>query len=135
MGRSGGTIDTSIMQVDDIVSKIHPNYVVVEIGTNGGNTASKLTSLVNKIKNAGATPILCHIPMMTSTSNTQSINAMIDEQNTLVVHFDNATAIDKVPSNGQNTALFQSDHLHPNVNGADAMYNQFIAEMGWIKVS
>lgn len=132
MGRGGGTIDHVIDALQDIAYTMRPKYVFVTIGTNGGNTPSKLNQVLELIKGMGATPIVNCISML--QTSVSSINNQILDLPCLHIRFDIATAIGNNPPSGQNTSLFNSDLVHPNEQGHEAMFNAFLAAAGWIKV-
>jgi lysophospholipase L1-like esterase len=127
-GRSGGNIDNVLDIVASETTVLKPEYVMVTIGTNGGNTLQKLTTLINNIVAAGAKPIINHIPVR-SNGDQVSVNAMIDEaiaQNTNVVRcvrMDVATSKNYNISDGYDAAI-SYDGIHPNDIGHNRMYLQ-----------
>ena len=127
-GRSGGNIDNVLDIVASETTVLKPEYVMVTIGTNGGNTLQKLTTLINNIVAAGSKPIINHIAVM-SNGNNVAVNAMIDEaiaQNTNVVRcvrMDVATSKNYNVSDGYDAAI-SYDGVHPNDIGHNRMYLQ-----------
>ena len=134
LGRGGATVQMCLQIIKDITSKICPVYTVITAGTNGGYTQENYQAIIDAVKKSGSVPILNHVTMMSSASDTAAINTVIDGMNQLGALFDNATAIGNNPASGQNTSMFVSDHLHPNEAGHLAMANRFLADMGWISL-
>ena len=96
---------------------------MVTIGTNGGNTHDKLVELVKLIRSYGAIPVLNRIPIK-SDGSSQAVNETIasvcEEMEVASCRFDLATAYEG-DTDRQDAAMFQSDLLHPNVEGNYAM--------------
>lgn len=130
-GRGGGNIDNAQKCVDGILAAIKPKYVFVTIGTNGGNTETKLNNLISTIKAFGATPVINCITM--KTTSVESVNEQILATNAEHCRFDYATAVNNDPSQGQNASLFNSDNLHPNAAGHMAMYKEWLTNFSNIK--
>lgn len=131
MGRSGATLPVhSQKQIDELLPIVKPKYVVVTIGTNGGNTASNLAKMVESIKALNAVPIVNHI--YRKTTDVTSVNNDIAALNTLGARFDYATSIDNDLTKAQDTSLFISDKLHLNVTGNKRVFERFIADCGFI---
>jgi lysophospholipase L1-like esterase len=130
-GFSGGKVSKCQEIVDTILPYIHPKYVVVTVGTNGGNTLTNLTTLRDSIKTMGAVPIFNHIPM--HNSNTSSINAVIDQLDCDGAKFDVATAINNNPTDGKNTSMYNTDGVHPNALGHAAMATRFLNDLSYLK--
>lgn len=129
MGRSGGNMTTVNMQLDTICSKIKPKFIVVEIGTNGGNTQSNIQNMIDNIYKIGATPIICAIPM--KSSGTNDVNSVLRQFQETIVGFDYATSTGSTTLT-QDTTKFLSDMIHPNSSGTTAMADRFIADAGSI---
>ena len=125
MGRAGGQVNCLDRQVDEILPYIKPEYVVITVGTNSGNTINNLTTLMYKIRKLGASPILNYICTMSNSSSSQNVNNVISELGEHGTRFDLATAIDNDVTNGQNSTLFQNDKLHPNAAGHTACFERF----------
>ncbi len=133
MGRSGGTIDYIIRQLDDIVSVMKPQIVVVTIGTNGGNTIAKLKTVIQKIKNMGAVPVINTIYLSTRSDRgpdyTTPINNDILSLNQFGARFDIATALNHVVADGANPDCLSSDQLHLSVYGNEQCFQRFITDV------
>lgn len=118
-GRGGGGIMGVIEKIDSEVSLLKPKYVMVTVGTNDYGTVNRLQSLVTKIKEKGAIPIINCIPCApwSSSDKLQStINNAILKLNEKCVRFDIATSKDCLLQE-PDEALFCDDKIHPNKNG------------------
>lgn len=127
-GRCGGKIDQVIEKIDSEAKLLHPKYVMVTIGTNGGNTDENLRELMDKILSIGAIPVLNHVPM-TGTGTHVSINSLIDSvlsdyPTAKCIKFDVATSI----NNAIRSELYNSDNVHPNKYGHLLMFNQVLSD-------
>ena len=136
MGRSGATLPAHTMkQIDELLPIVKPKYVVVTIGTNGGNTLELLKTMVDKIKALNATPIVNHIYRKTisvvDVNNT--IEELISNYGILSSRFDYATSVDNDLSKAQDLTLFlSSDKLHLNIEGNKRVFDRFISDCGFI---
>ena len=134
MGRSGGQATCLNRQAEEILPYIKPEYVVVTIGTNSGNTVNNLTTLMEKIRKIGASPILNYICTMSNSTSSQNVNNVIASLGEHGARFDIATAKNNDISQGQDTtALFQPDKLHPNVAGHTACFERFKLDCEFVK--
>ena len=131
-GRGGGYIQHVIKCAKDILPAIKPKYVIVTIGTNNTPTAAQFNTLVELIKAVGAVPIVNCIPM-NNRGNTETVSNRAMALGFDSCRFDIATAVNNDISQGQNTSLFFEDRVHPNAAGGVALYNRFIADVGFIK--
>ncbi len=134
-GRSSTKITELNTRIRLELPYVKAKYVMITIGTNGGNTVDNLTNLVNYIKNQGAIPILNHIPC--NESNTQvSNNAIIDtvRANTGVngCDFDLCTSIDGDGAVVDKNKMWNESNTtwhHPNVAGSLAMFAQTLIDV------
>ena len=134
---SGGNIDNVLARIDDELSHLKVKFVMVMIGTNGGNTIDKLNKLLNKIVSYGAVPILNHIPCdwyneyigSTEPPLYLARNEMIDQVIAAYPYkvdcckMDLATSIGHILSGGCNKAIYD-DTVHPKTAGHQMMFNQ-----------
>lgn len=136
MGRSGATLPAHTMyQIDELLPVIKPKYVVVTIGTNGGNTAALLEQMVEKIQKLEAIPIINHIYRKTAniTSVNDEINSVVEKYGLLTSRFDYATSVNNDLSSAQDLTLFlSSDKLHLNVEGNKRVFERFKSDCGYI---
>lgn len=131
MGRSGGTLPDDVsVQIAQLLPLMKPKYVVVTIGTNGGNTAENLAEMVTNIKNLGAVPIVNRI--YRKSSSVTSVNSLIAALNELSSRFDYATSTDNKLGSSQNTSLYLADKVHLNEDGGQVVFERFIADCGFI---
>lgn len=128
-GMSGTQIGTVIERLTVELPIFKPKYVMVTIGTNGGNTPTNLAQLVALIDANGSIPIINRIAMMSNTANTQALNTQIANLGVLSCRFDLATAVNNDPAQGQNTALYKTDLVHPNYLGHEVMANRLVIDV------
>ena len=130
-GLSGGQISQVISRLTTECKSQIPNYVIVCIGTNGGNSTSNLNEVISLCKKYGSTPILCTTPQLkgnTGISNTnQTIINVAKSNNIPVVRFDIATSLNYDLSKGQDASQFH-DSVHPNAQGGENMYNRLFID-------
>ncbi len=140
-GRGGGTIDLLLDYIRNELPFIKSEYVMVTIGTNGGNTADKLYKLVEYIREQGSIPILNNIPC--NESGTQiEINRMIE----IVRHdlsvggcrFDLATSVNGDGKEVDKSMMYWEDYSdsygwqiyhHPNKKGSLEMYKSTLEDI------
>jgi lysophospholipase L1-like esterase len=137
-GRGGTTINEINSRISNELPFIMPKYCMVTIGTNGGNTASNLTSLVRYIKGLGIIPILNNIPCYyhngdatSHTSVNTTISSVRTAENVNGCRFNIATSINNDGST-TDTSMFWEEHPssggtyyhHPNISGSAAMLLQ-----------
>lgn len=136
-GRAGCDIINVSARLISEAMFFRPKYVMVMIGSNGGNTVTNLNTLIDIIESMGSIPIICHIPKSTSATTFATINSQIDnvinsrDGYILRSYIDAATSIDGDPNNGIDTSLFY-DGLHPNANGCEAMFNRIKSDLAEI---
>lgn len=131
--RHGGNIDDVIDIIYTLVRYAKPIYVIVTIGTNGGNTITKLNQLVELIKSIGSIPIINYIYLTneeTRKDNIQGYNDQIKTLGVLGARFDIATAINNDISLGADNSLFQPDLVHPNETGYEKIFQRFVSDVG-----
>ncbi len=126
-GRSSANIDNLLMSVPSEIPALKPKYVMVTIGTNGGNTVEKLEQLLTIIKNNNSIPILNHIPSPDNTRD--AVNAMIDSViadhvgEIYCVKMDVAVSTNYDVQQGMDPAAF-ADYDHPNNVGHQRMFER-----------
>ena len=138
--RGGKTITQVNERIVNELPYINAEYVMVTIGTNGGNTVENLSQLVEYIISQGAVPVLNHIPC--NESGTQvSVNATIDQVRAKYgihgVDFDLATSVGLDGLSVDTSKMWWEDYSeptgsiyhHPNVNGSRAMFEQIKLDM------
>ncbi len=137
-GRGGCTIHEVRTRIANELPYLKTKYVMVTIGTNGGNTEENLSELVDYILSQGAVPILNNIPA--NESGTQiGVNAVIEKVRQKYrlhgCHFDKATSIDKDGRTVDKNTMYFEDYdwgkiyHHPNKLGAQRMYQQTLIDV------
>lgn len=121
--RGGSAIPAVIEKMSTEVSVLNPRYVMVTIGSNGGNSQVLIAQLIDLIYFYGAKPIINCIPCMsTGQAGTNTGDILTAAGNFPMCRFDIATATNNDITSTQNAALFTSDLLHPNDAGHAAMF-------------
>ena len=138
-GRGGGNISGVLGRIKNELPYIRAKYVVVTIGTNGGNTEDNLSQLVEYIKSQGATPILNHIPC--NESGTQvSVNAIIDAVRAKYkikgADFDLCTSLNGDGKQVNTDTMFWENYSstnniyhHPNEKGGATMFAKLMQDV------
>lgn len=136
-GYSGKTIDGIIPIIKNELPFLDVEYVMLTIGTNGGNTIENLSEIIEYILFMGAKPLLNHIPC--NENYTQGgVNELIDrvrqKYSIVGADFDIATVDEYGGVNktkmfwedyGPDYQLYSHDYWHhPNELGSRAMFNQ-----------
>lgn len=140
-GRGGGTIDDVLEYIKNELPFIDAEYVMVTIGTNGGNTEEKLTELMEYIRSQGCTPILNNIPCNESGTQVRT-NAMIasvrEKMGLDGCLFDLATSENGDGLTVDKSMMFWEDYSgsygwqiwhHPNSKGGEAMFLRTLTDM------
>lgn len=132
-GRGGGTIagffgePTYIGRFITELAVLRPDFAMVTIGTNGGNSYSDYKKIVDVILSYGIVPILNNIPLRdgasyVSTTN-NAINQIRREYGISGARFDLATSVNNDGVTFDNS-LFIADKIHPNNAGHKAMFER-----------
>lgn len=125
--RSGTIIGVTEKALTTELPFILPDYLIVTIGTNPGNTEANLTALVNGVRAFGVEIVLNHIPCHTLGVHVERnaiIKSVCDKLKVPSMRFDIATALNNDPSQGLDPALFAADGVHPNEAGGIKMYER-----------
>lgn len=130
-GRGGTTIQELLNRIKNELPYIRAKYVMVTIGTNGGNTEENLSELVEYIQSQGSIPILNNIPANESGTQVPE-NALIErvrqQYNIKGCKFDIATSIAQDGLAVDTTTMYFEDYSwgkiyhHPNAKGSKLMY-------------
>jgi hypothetical protein len=130
-GRGGGTITDVLERIKNELPYIKAKYVMVTIGTNGGNTEANLGELVEYILDQGSIPILNNIPCNehgTQIEVNQVIERVRQKYGIKGCLFDLATSLDHDGKKVDNTTMWHEDYdfgrfyHHPNVKGSRLMF-------------
>ena len=122
---SGSHINDLITRMQFELPLLKPTFVMVSIGTNGGNTQALFNQAKQVIESNDAMPIV-NVPPM-GASDLDTIRSYVLNLGVTTARFDIATAKNNDVSQGKNTALF-ADWLHPNSDGHIAMFNRIISD-------
>ena len=136
-GRCGTSISALMERIVNELPFIKPKYVMVTIGTNGGNSVQNLSAMVDYIESQGAVCILNHIPANINSggvSNTVAVNAIIDQvraaKNVRGADFDIPTSLAHDGAAVDTTQMWWEDYggatgsvyHHPNEKGSANMF-------------
>ena len=142
-GRGGTTITQINSRIGNEVPFIKPKYVMVTIGTNGGNTESNLGALVDTIKEYGCECYLNNIPCnesATQVSTNSVIESVRASKSIKGVRFDVATSTNRTGQSLDSNLMYKEDYSgtgmngnkvyyhHPNPNGSAAMFRQILID-------
>ena len=132
-GRGGCTIIEVLLRIKNELPFLKTKYVLVTIGTNGGNTFENLCELIEFIISQNSIPILNNIPCnesRTQIENNKLIEKVRQKYNINGIRFDLATALDHDGLIVDQSTMFYEDYTgswgqiyhHPNVFGSTRMY-------------
>lgn len=140
-GRGGGTITILLDYIRNELPYIKTKYVMITIGTNGGNTENNLTELINYITEQGAIPILNNIPCNESGTQIQENNLIDQIRKSFGINgcmFDIATSIDGDGKEVDKSLMFWEDYSnsygwqiyhHPNDEGGRRMFERTLLDI------
>ena len=130
-GRGGTTIQQVLERIKNELPFVKAKYVMVTIGTNGGNTEDNLSELMTYIKSQGAIPILNNIPANESNTHIDA-NVLIEKVrqkfNIKGAKFDVATSANFDGKAVEQSTMYFEDYdwgkiyHHPNVKGSKLMF-------------
>ena len=137
-GRGGTTIGHLLDRIKNELPYVKSKYVMVTIGTNGGNNEENLSQLVEYIQSQGSIPILNNIPSNESGSQVP-VNELIEKvrrkYNIKGARFDVATSTGQDGKKVDNSTMYFEDYdwgkiyHHPNVKGSLQMYKQTLTDV------
>lgn len=140
-GRGGGTVTMVLDYIKNELPYIEAKYVMVTIGTNGGNTEDNLTELVNYIRGQGAIPILNNIPCNESGTQIENNRLMEKVRKKLAIKgckFDLPTSINGDGKEVNKSLMYWEDYSnsygwqvyhHPNEKGGKKMYERTLTDI------
>lgn len=140
-GRGGGNIYMLLEYIKNELPYVKAKYVMVTIGTNGGNTEENLSQLVEYIRSHGAIPILNNIPCNesgTQISNNEIIEKVRRKEGIRGAKFDLATSIAGDGKEVDKTLMFWEDYTgswgwqiyhHPNEKGGTKMFERTLVDI------
>ncbi len=137
-GRGGTTIKELSERIKNELPYVKAKYVMITIGTNGGNTEKNLGELVEYIFSQGSIPILNNVPCNESGTQIQ-LNALIEKVRRKYkirgCLFDIATSLDHDGKNVDKSTMYFEDYdwgkiyHHPNVKGSLLMYTRTLIDV------
>jgi hypothetical protein len=140
-GRGGAQIDMVLGYIKNELPFIKAKYVMVTIGTNGGNTEAKLSELVDYIKSQGAIPILNNIPSNESGTQVDAaalIGQVRSKYGIKGSRFDVATSLNGDGKEVDKSTMYWEDYTgsygwqiyhHPNEKGGKKMFEQTLIDV------
>lgn len=140
-GRGGARIDMILKYIKNELPFIEAKYVMVTIGTNGGNTEAKLMQLVNYIQSQGAIPILNNIPCNesgTQVKENKLIELVRTKSGVKGCKFDIATSLSGDGKKVNKSLMFWEDYSgsygwqiyhHPNGKGGKLMFERTLTDI------
>lgn len=140
-GRNGCTIAEVLLRIKNELPFLKAKYVMITIGTNGGNTEENLSELVDYILSQGSIPILNNIPCNEENDQVEK-NALIDRVRKKYgirgCRFDVATSVHRDGKEVDKSLMYHEDwkivygkdfYHHPNVKGARRMFLQTLIDI------
>ena len=130
-GRGGTTINELLLRIKNELPALKPKYVMITIGTNGGNTEENLSQLVEYIQEQGSIAILNNIPANESASHIQvnkTLEKIRQKYNIKGCKFELATSINQLGNQVDESTMYFEDYdwgkiyHHPNVKGSRLMF-------------
>jgi len=140
-GRGGCQIKEVIEFIQNELPYIKTDYVMITIGTNGGNTEENLTQLVEYVKSRGVTPILNNIPSNESGTQiaTNEVIAKVREKTGVKgCLFDLVTSMEGDGKEVDKSLMFFEDlweqlrwlvYHHPNGDGGARMFERTLVDV------
>ena len=133
-GRGGDKSDTLVNKLSTDFTTERADYVVLAIGTNDTVFDTWLTNiekLIEAVEAKGSIPILMTLTKITSSDRTAfmtAVNNWIINSGYLYVDANLATTLNN-DRQTQNTSLFKTDGVHPNVDGHEVIYRRFLLDV------
>ncbi|GAB3026054.1 hypothetical protein GCM10027051_33510 [Niabella terrae] len=140
-GRGGARIDMILDYIKNELPFIRAEYVMVTIGTNGGNTEEKLKALMRYIRAQGAIPLLNNIPCNESGTQLKTNELIEKVRRDLDIQgcqFDVATSLNGDGREVDQTLMYWEDYTgsygwqiyhHPNAKGGTRMFEQTLRDL------
>ena len=139
-GRGGCTIHNLLESIKNELPYLKAKYVMVTIGTNGGNSEENLSELVEFILSQGAVPILNNIPCNESGTQIEvnkTIEKIRQKYQLSGSKFDIATSLQHDGMEVDTTMMYYEDYRgswgeiyhHPTVKGSQAIYLRSLIDL------
>ncbi len=139
-GRGGCTINEVLIRIKNELPYVKSKFVMVTIGTNGGNSIEKLSELVEYILAQNAIPILNNIPCNESQTHIE-VNKQIEivrqKYKLKGCRFDLVTSLNQDGLQVDKSCMFHEDYPdswgqiyhHPNVKGSKQMFARTLIDI------
>jgi hypothetical protein len=140
-GRGGCQIKEVMERIKNELPYLKAKYVMVTIGTNGGNTEENLSELVEYILSQGSIPILNNIPSNESGSQVEcnrTIEKVRQKYQIKGCKFDLATSLNNDGIEVDKSMMYYEDYTgsygwhiyhHPNVKGSLQMFTRTLIDI------
>lgn len=140
-GRGGGNIDMLLNYIKNELPYIESEYVMITIGTNGGNTEENLSELIRYIKEQGSIPILNNIPCnesATQINDNQLIERVREKFGINGCKFDLPTSLNADGQEVDKSQMYWEDYTgswgwqiyhHPNEKGSKNMFERTLIDI------
>lgn len=128
-GAGGNTSSAILRRLINELPYIHPRYIIVNTGVNDRNITSDLyiqnmNNIINNILSLNITPILVTCPRVMDTDNIETMTTINNFVRTSgYKYIDLAYALSTGDGITQDSSKFNTDKIHPNNKGADAIIN------------
>ncbi|MDR1156483.1 MAG: Ig-like domain-containing protein [Bacteroidales bacterium] len=139
-GRGGGNINDLTNRIKNELPFVKSKYVMVTIGTNGGNTEAKLSALVEYIQSQGSIPLLNNIPCNesgTQIADNQLIDWIRQKYGIKGCRFDLATSLNGDGQQVDQRLMYWENYTngwgeiyhHPNEKGGQKMFERTLIDL------
>lgn len=140
-GRGGCQIKEVMERIKNELPFLKTKYVMVTIGTNGGNTEENLSELIEYILSQGSIPILNNIPSNESGTQLEcnkTIEKIRQKYNIKGCKFDFATSLNNDGLEIDKSTMYYEDYSdsygwhiyhHPNVKGSLQMFARTLMDI------
>lgn len=125
---------TAITALNSLINYGNPKYIIWAMGMNDGSDSESAPStswannrdlFISVCEENNIEPVFCTIPTVPTVNNEQK-NAWIRASGYRYIDF--ARAVNASASGVWNTGTLSSDGVHPTVNGARALYAEFVLD-------
>lgn len=134
IGAKGGETTGMLVSKISTYSQFRPQYTLLAVGLNDtvfSAYQANIETLIQWCESIGSIPILTTITRNMSVDNLsfmRQVNAYVKSRGYLYVDFATALSLNH-DGETQNSSLFLSDKVHPNLDGHDDMFYKFVADV------
>ena len=128
-GRGGETTASLLARFNTELAKMNSDYVLLAIGTNDGNLATyktNMATLISQVKASTKTPILVTITPR-SGFPIADMNSYVRNSGELFI--DMNAAVNNGSETAWNPLFVNSDNVHPNIAGNEAMFKRILFDL------